>query len=112
VAPLINYSITRSRKPDKLSGFAMSFLCGIKYLAQKKPDKLSGFSSIAGYQPAPPVQKHKNRTQMFGFFKSCVEIKRLVSLRPNIRVRFGASRLKKQTLFLISLSHGSSARIG
>jgi hypothetical protein len=71
-------SITRSRKPDKLSGFAMSFLCGIKYLAQKKPDSLSGFLPfspiwfIAGYQPAPLYK--------VSFFQK--------TQKPNINVRF------------------------
>jgi len=70
-------SITPSRKPDKLSGFAMTFLSGIKDLAQKKPDKLSDFSpfapigSIAGYQPAPLFKRLS--------FKNT---------KPNISVRF------------------------
>jgi hypothetical protein len=49
---------------------------------------------------------------MFGFSIRSVEIKRVANLKPNIMFGFGAKRLKKQTLFLISLSHSGSAANG
>jgi hypothetical protein len=48
---------------------------------------------------------------MFGFSIRFVEIKRVANLRPNIMFGLEPTRLKKQTLFLISLSHTNSARM-
>jgi hypothetical protein len=51
-----------SRKPDKLSGFAMSFLCGIKYLAQKTGQFVRFLLHRRLSACATGPLKHKNRT--------------------------------------------------
>jgi hypothetical protein len=73
--------ITRSRKPDNLSGFAISFLCGIKYLARKKPDRLSGFSLSIRLGPSQAISLRGAGTVRVSFFLSKTQ-------KPNINVRF------------------------